>query len=924
MVTGATLFLTCGVDNQNLTNINVFTSRIKKSWHEENVTWYQVDNSTTWQLPGADGVADKGDWEPPFYGYGNNTFQINVTSIVQDAVINSRNSIEILVSATNGYYTCHMSESADVNSRPFLSIDHQLGSHSSGGMLTPNFIKDGTALMDKSEFLLTAATNPEITWDNMTGNHAEVQISDSPDFKSQLDDFWHFNSVVNSSLFTIGSTSGEMTIPAGNELTNSTTMYYRIRATDSTHTIGQWESGFFHLPGHTATQSGNYGIVSIDSDNLGLSDETFIETFVNSSSSQRNSNMGSDGNFTVGTSSSSEQYGLMRINLDDVGLHTNSSIIDATLELERIDFSGDAEVSIHAFYGEEWTENGATWRKYNGVNGWDDGGRIPSMSVGSFDGNQSSSNIEVNLTAIIQKWIDDNNAALASGLETSTKLELMLVASTFGIDSTTTNWVTICSSDALDCNGPSLSITYDWDSNGPPTIPTHTSPSDGAPVWNLTGHNLSGNTTPTLTWDGTISWSGDMLMQISTDMEYRNIIHSFNTATSTEFNSTDGTWSIPGNEALDEGVLYHWRLAQIDSTSKHHSWWSTSSFLVSGLESEHIQNDDHRLRLSHGNATTAGDAPSCEDTFIDSGSPSTNYNDEDEIQISYNTLPAETSVLIGCDLTSHMLPQGYAVKSATLKMRLASYPLGTPSIGAWESLQHNWSEDTATWATYDGTNAWGTSGAKGWEKSSLLDSVSITNSNVAGDWLEWDITLAVQNAMRENRSVDLILGIMDVGSGNNRDILLYPNSANPASRPEISFVYVPGSNALPSDPTPVLPLNGSWSVKQGINPEPDQNPQLAWNYTANSATIGGSGVELDTSPNFDSSNIIMVTSWNDVGFDVINQTYNVSTALDKGETWVLESACNQRYKSNRQLVKCIPLLIARYYNMEHRFKYSCS
>ena len=77
-----------------------------------------------------------------------------------------------------------------------------------------------------------------------------------------------------------------------------------------------------------------------------------------------------------------------------------------------------------------------------------------------------------------------------------------------------------------------------------------------------------------------------------------------------------------------------------------------------------------------------------------------------------------------------MLPQGYAVKSATLKMRLASYPLGTPSIGAWESLQHNWSEDTATWATYDGTNAWGTSGAKGWEKSSLLDSVSITNSNV--------------------------------------------------------------------------------------------------------------------------------------------------------------------------------------------------
>ena len=300
----------------------------------------------------------------------------------------------------------------------------------------------------------------------------------------------------------------------------------------------------------------------------------------------------------------------------------------------------------------------------------------------------------------------------------------MLVASTFGIDSTTAKSVEICSKDSPNCNGPSLEITYDWGSNGPPTTPSHTSPADGAPVWNLTGHNLSGNTTPTLTWDGTIRWSGDMLMEISTDQEYRNVIHSFNTATSTEFNKTDGEWSIPGADALEDGVIYHWRVAQIDSATKHHSWWSTSSFLVSGLESEHIQNDEHRLRLSHGNATTAGDSPSCEDTYIDSGSPSTNYNGENDIQISYNTFPAETTVLIGCDLTSHILPQGYAVKTATLKMRLVDFPGGTPSVGAWESLQHNWSEETATWQTYDGTNAWGTIGAKGWEKSSLLDTVS--------------------------------------------------------------------------------------------------------------------------------------------------------------------------------------------------------
>ena len=216
-----------------------------------------------------------------------------------------------------------------------------------------------------------------------------------------------------------------------------------------------------------------------------------------------------------------------------------------------------------------------------------------------------------------------------------------------------------------------------------------------------------------------------MLLELSTDAEYRDVIHSFDTLYDNDFNKTDGNWSISGSEALDDGVLYHWRLAQIDSTTKHRSWWSSSSFLVSGLESEYIANNDHRLRLSHGNATTAGDAPSCEDTYIDSGTPNTNYNGEDEMQISYNTYPSETSILIGCDLTSHLLPSGYAVKTATLKMRLADYPSGTPIIAAWESRQNNWSEDSATWATFDGTNTWGTSGAKGWEKSSLLDSESL-------------------------------------------------------------------------------------------------------------------------------------------------------------------------------------------------------
>ena len=885
MVNGASLFLTCGIATEDLDYINIYATRVKKNWDEANVTWNERDSGISWGTGGADDDTDRGIWEPPLYGFNNNTFQINVTAIVQDSVINSRNSIDLLITATGSSYNCNMSESTNVNVRPYLSITHQNGTHTNGGTLSPNFVEDGAALMDEDEFLLKAATNPELSWENMNGNIAQVQLSNSPEFKSDIDDFWYYNTIDNSSLFTQSSGNGEMTVPSGNELTNSTTMYYRMRAIDSNDTYGQWKSGYFHLPGHTASQVGSYGHVTFGYDDLGLFNKTIEDTFIDSNSATKNMNMGSSGNITIGSSSSADQYGLIRLNLDDIGLHANSSIISADFSFERNIHSGDAEVSFHIMDAEDWNEYGSTWRKYDGTYYWQDGGRTPSMSVGSFNGNQSSSAIEVNLTVAIQKWIDDNNAAIQSGQTPEQSLELMLVASTWGIEESSTQFVSLCSTDASGCNQPTLEITYDWGSSGPPTIPTHTSPLDGHAVWNLTGHNLSGNTTPTLSWDSTISWSGDMLLELSKDSEYRDVIYSFNTATTSEFSETDGNWSISGNDALDDGVMYHWRIAQVDSSTGHHSWWATSSFLVSGLESEHIQNNEHRLRLSHGNATTAGDAPSCEDTYIDSGTSTNNYNGEDEMQVSYNTYPSETTILMGCDITSHLLPDGYAVKSATLKMRLADYPSGNPAIAAWESLQHNWSEDTATWSTYDGTNNWGTGGAKGWEKSGLVDSQTLDSSYSAGDWVEWDITLAVQNAMREDRSVDLILGVLGIGSGNNREALFYPNSANSVSRPEISFVYVPGSDALPSEPVPQTPSNGSWSIESGINPAPDRTPQLGWSMTTSGISVGGWSVELDTTNTFDSANLVMATSWTDSGFDVTNQTFNLSTELDTGETW---------------------------------------
>ena len=132
--------------------------------------------------------------------------------------------------------------------------------------------------------------------------------------------------------------------------------------------------------------------------------------------------------------------------------------------------------------------------------------------------------------------------------------------------------------------------------------------------------------------------------------------------------------------------------------------------------------------------------------------------------VDYNSL-GEITALVGCNLVSNLLPDGYAVESAHLKLTLTSSTFGSPTVAVWESNENNWSAEDATWSSYDGSNSWDTAGAKGSERSSLLDSVSIGSSYNEGDSLDWNVTLAIQNAMREDRRVDFIVGMLGVGSG---------------------------------------------------------------------------------------------------------------------------------------------------------------
>ncbi|MEL0100222.1 MAG: DNRLRE domain-containing protein, partial [Euryarchaeota archaeon] len=277
VVLSATLEITCGIDPNDVSGITIYPTRMKQTWDESNATWDSRDSSNIWNEPGAEGLIDRDIWSVPSYEYGNQTFSINVTEIAQDAVINSRSTMNMLVTALGPIYDCNMSEAT--SDQPSLEIVHQTGTHTSGGVLSPSFVADGTPLMDESQFALTADLTPEVTWDNLSGNDVQVQFSKYENFKGQ-EDAWYFNSEDNSTLFTIGSTDGSMVVPSTNAFSNGSTMYYRMRAIDSSGTIGDWETGNFHLPQHNVSVSNGLATIDLNYTSLMINENTLEDSYI--------------------------------------------------------------------------------------------------------------------------------------------------------------------------------------------------------------------------------------------------------------------------------------------------------------------------------------------------------------------------------------------------------------------------------------------------------------------------------------------------------------------------------------------------------------------------------------------------------------------------------------------------------------------
>ena len=879
----ATLELFCTVGGAS-NPLGVYPASTKVAW-DANATWNTRNGLASWNENGAEDGNDRSDWEPPAVtpslgsGGGSNLIQLNVTALLQSAVASSATNFGLVISAHGSQHNCTMSEGLNPANHPSLTVDASPTTPGTGGAISPNFVQDGKPLM-KGDFILTADLTPTMTWTSYSGSLAEVQLSLNDGFKDAQDDYnWLYNSNINTGSFSITGATGSLTIPQSDAFDNGTEMHYRMRAMDSTGILGPWTSGFFFLPSHDVIANANGSATIIVDTNDLSTDVDFIEdAYVDEDN--KNVNYGSSMTLKTQVTTSRESISHFRINFDRLGLHSNASILDASLNLTRVSTVGSPTLALHQMDSVDlWVENEVTWRRPTSGQTWTDGGRgsIGLASDSGVDGAQSSDQFSFDLTSMLQQHLD------TSGPDS---IDLALTARSangdYAVNSGLDSFEFHSSDSMLDSNKPKLYITYDW--SAPVTVaPALTTPWDGETLWNQSGHNFTGNQTPTIGWQSSTSSTYDMILEISTESSFHDRVLRLDTRIDNNLVVSDGEFTFDGENVLETGHMYHWRMLHVDSNGRHGEW-SSSSFLISALSSTWLGGDRYEFRLKQGNASSDGLYPHCADAYIDSGQPNSNYGSEAELQISYNTFPSETTVLFGCDLSTTFLPAGYAVESAQLEVYLQESPTGTPIVGAWENQRNNWTQEGATWSTYDGTNSWSTAGAKGADRGSLLDTTTIGSGFTSSSSATWNVTLAVQNAMRENHSADFILGVIGAGTGQTRDVLLHTGSAIESKRPELTFVYVPGSDAVPIEPVPVLPLNGSWSVKDGINPEPLDRPTMNWTQST-AVSVSGYAIQMDDVATFNSANMTIETSWSNSGFDVANKSFTPTSDLDDGKIW---------------------------------------
>ena len=806
VITSATVELTCQdityTDSTN--NIHMYSAYSNYEIDHLVATWIDRNTTHSWSQPGVVSTDDRSEWDLPSTSVAISNqlikYNLNVTKHLQShqTMQFSNSYIDLVISGVGGTTQCATESNLTSNFQPLLTVTTQTNQYGDGGSVSANFVAEGAPLM-KNQKLLEANTLPTISYENLTGSHVEFQFSSNSDFRNNSEPYRVYSTINNQ--FTATGNSGQYAIPQSDEFLTNSIVYYRYRSIDNTSTISNWTTSHFLLPNINAALGGDGSV------RLSLNQETFSDLgleFIEDASVYSATSLNNGDDITVPlTYDTNNAYSIiyMRVNMQYLGLSSNSTIIDAKLKLTTSpDTVSSMQVSSHVYDGPNWQEDEIRYGFYSNGQAWDDGGlgfikqstdveQVPSgsLNVIDFDFDIYAQNVitSPNLEAIDLALIGQNPSEVAASLS---KLGFYSTESNSGYE-------------------PVVEITYDWTPSNHTDPVELIEPSDGRAVWNLSGHNISGNETPVLSWNSSTNPNNEIIIQIATDDRFRNIILSNDSRVDHPILSGNGSVAIPSDSPLPKGQMYHWRVANYDSYGRL-SDWSYDSFLVSSLTSTYLgSNNRHMIELKLGLESLSENLPGCRDASISSQFPTTNSYGSPYIGPSYSVSQGETVALLQCDVFNYLLPDGYAVESSNVNLNLIN-SVQTPEIGVWEGLNHQWNEREVTWNNFDSTNPWSQAGANGLDRGSILDTTIISSST--SNTYEWNVTYAAQKSMRNADPLDLIFAVLP--STASSESALFASHFHPQTNnhPVLKIIYIPGSDELPAQPVLEAPANGQF------------------------------------------------------------------------------------------------------------------
>jgi len=841
----------------------LYPARLLTDFDEANATHNVSDTGTYWNVSGADGVGtDRGHWEPgDMVSVTSNNqyriFSLNLTSLVQDALRNGESNMSIVISGVGMPVFCASAEHPSSVRRPTIDFEYTMGVAPSQGSVLIAGPQNGEIIADEDELLIMPDYSPTITWNNLSSSDIEIQFSSSEDFRSVEDETRVWNSWDDSSVFSMSS--NEFYTPAGEaNLWNGTWVNFRMRSANNS-ILGPWVSGFFGLPAEIGELNGQ-GEAEIDlrNDTVNLGFGTVHDTWVMDGNSSYNGN--DDYRMRIGHSNDSSEgqmHAFIKVNMETVPIHDNVTIQEATLNVRRTDRTGEPMISAWMMD----SNTGHVFKELNYVNSsngiaWGEGG-IDHISenalLSTLNGNQSYSTLSFDATSYVQAYLHAGHTG---------DLDFILTGEGLAGEE-----MEIATGDEPLSYRPHLDIRYSWGDGTPTSVATNITPALNSAAWDVVNWELQSTTTPTLTWDPVLG--AEAIIELAEYGFGDSILLRADSRSNSGFDLTNGEYEIPSGWNLDWAQSYQWRLSIVEDDEQ--SPWSNTKLFISEINSTSLGGGEHELRYRHGNGTSqsALELPYCGDLTLEGGAASGMNLDGQDLSLSDNQV-----ALVGCDLSSHVMPDGLAIISATMRLRtlpqsgISSFAI---PMTMYESSEHDWKEGYATWNTTDGVTPWNAPGASGNERVQALDTTDIDADNT---WYEWNVTAAVQSAMRTDSQVDFIL----VSESWNA-VSFYDRGG--ASMPELVIIYTNGSNAAPNVPIDMSPANGDWILSGDYTFAVDQTPTLDWNETGTTAANAWQ-VQVDGDNSFSSSSLLTFSSWIDTS-SFSGTSFTFANDLSAGE-----------------------------------------